>query len=343
MPSQYYYVNPETTDIHGPFLSKDLVVLAHSGVLRREYYVSKDQETWFPATNVNGLIFPPDESESERSAADVLADADVVNSSISAFMEEKPESAGEDENADDGDIEQWLEFPELDTSDDYVPFTPKSRPPIERPAVNVETKTPPKSPPPKSKPPKWKRPDKEESDSEDSDGKKPVVPPPLPTAARSGKPLKMTDFRRPSIEETVLWEGDGCFVTTERFHFSGRDDSQRRGEQSETTVLLRHVAIVQTRDVYSWMPHWPVAFIGGIVGLIGLILMSTSDIPPDSWYPQGLGITGGIVLAVAACLFRKKTGLVIECGTSKFIEFSESHHARSVANVITGVVAGTSR
>ena len=76
MPSQYYYANPEMTDIHGPFSSKDLVVLAHSGVLRREYYVSKDQETWFPATNVNGLIFPPEEAESERTAVDVLADAD---------------------------------------------------------------------------------------------------------------------------------------------------------------------------------------------------------------------------------------------------------------------------
>ena len=88
MPSQYYYANPEMTDIHGPFFSKDLVVLAHSGVLRREYYVSKDQETWFPATNVNGLIFPPEEAESERTAVDVLADADVVNSSMFAFMEE---------------------------------------------------------------------------------------------------------------------------------------------------------------------------------------------------------------------------------------------------------------
>ena len=35
MRSQYYYANPEMTDIHGPFFSKDLVVLAHSGVLRR--------------------------------------------------------------------------------------------------------------------------------------------------------------------------------------------------------------------------------------------------------------------------------------------------------------------
>ncbi len=331
MPSQYYYANPEMTDIHGPFFSKDLVVLAHSGVLRREYYVSKDQETWFPATNVNGLIFPPEEAESERTAVDVLADADVVNSSMSAFMEEKLESAGEDETADDGDIEQWLEFPELNATDDYVPFAPKSRPPIERPVVSVESK----------KPRKPKQPTKEENTGEESDGNKPMAPPPLPTAARSDKPLKITDFRRPSVGETVLWEGDGCFVTTERFHFSGRDDSQRRGERSETTVLLRHVSIVQTRDVYSWTPNWPFALIGAFIGLIGMVLMSTSDISPGSWYPRGLGVIGGIVLVIAVCLFRKKTGLVLECGTRKFFEFSESRHARSVANTITGVTAGS--
>ena len=332
MPSQYYYANPEMTDIHGPFFSKDLVVLAHSGVLRRDYYVSKDQETWFPATKVNGLIFPPEEAESERTAVDVLADADVVNSSMSAFMEEKLESAGEDETADDGDIEQWLEFPELNATDDYVPFAPKSRPPIERPVVSVESK----------KPRKPKQPRKEESTGEESDGNKPNAPPPLPSATKWDKPLEITDFRRPGVDETVMWEGDGCFVTTERFHFSGRDDSQRRGERSETTVLLRHVSIVQTRDVYSWTPNWPFALIGAFIGLIGVVLMSTSDISPDNWYPGGLGVTGGIVLVIAVCLFRKKTGLVIECGTRKFFEFSQSHHARSVANTITGVTAGSS-
>ena len=332
MPSQYYYANPEMTDIHGPFFSKDLVVLAHSGVLRRDYYVSKDQETWFPATKVNVLIFPPEEAESERTAVDVLADADVVNSSLSAFMEENLESAGENETADDGDIEQWLEFPELNATDDYVPFAPKSRPPIERPVVSLESK----------KPRKPKQPRKEENTGEESDRNKPNAPPPLPTSAKSDKPLKITDFRRPGVDETVMWEGDGCFVTTERFHFSGRDDSQRRGERSETTVLLKHVSIVQTRDVYSWTPNWPFALIGAFIGLIGVVLMSTSDISPDNWYPGGLGVTGGIVLVIAVCLFRKKTGLVIECGTRKFFEFSQSHHARSVANTITGVTAGSS-
>ena len=251
---------------------------------------------------------------------------------MSAFMEEKLESAGEDETADDGDIEQWLEFPELNATDDYVPFAPKSRPPIERPVVSVESK----------KPRKPKQPTKEENTGEESDGNKPMAPPPLPTAARSVTPLKITAFRRPSVGETVLWEGDGCFVTTERFHFSGRDDSQRRGERSETTVLLRHVSIVQTRDVYSWTPNWPFALIGAFIGLIGMVLMSTSDISPGSWYPRGLGVIGGIVLVIAVCLFRKKTGLVLECGTRKFFEFSESRHARSVANTITGVTAGSS-
>tara|TARA_B100000676_G_scaffold312956_1_gene390169 strand:+ start:58 stop:1041 length:984 start_codon:yes stop_codon:yes gene_type:complete len=326
MPSQYYYANPEMTDIHGPFFSKDLVVLAHSGVLRRDYYVSKDQETWFPATKVNGLIFPPEEAESERTAVDVLADADVVNSSLSAFMEENLESAGENETADDGDIEQWLEFPELNATDDYVPFAPKSRPPIERPVVSVESK----------KPRKPKQPRKEENTGEESDGNKPNAPPPLPSATKWDKPLEITDFRRPGVDETVMWEGDGCFVTTERFHFSGRDDSQQRGERSETTVLLRHVSIFQTCDV-CWTPNWPGAFIG----LIGVVSMSTSG-RLLSWYPRGLGVTGGIVLLIAVCLFRKNTGLVIEYGTRKFFEFSQSHHARSVANTITGVTAGSS-
>lgn len=332
MPTQYYYADPDTADVHGPFLSKDLVVLAHSGVLRPEYYVSKDQETWFPATNVNGLIFPEIKDESERTAAEILSDTDAVNTSLNAFMQqqshEQSESKETSEASDDDEIERWLEFPEMSSAEQYVPFRPKSRPPIERPNIDNSGTAPAKS--------ASTRPT--DNETEKSPPTAPSAPPPLPVGVSASQFQEATDFRVPNASETVLWEGDGCFVTDVRFHFSGRDDLQRRGERSETTVFLDHISHIQTRDVYHWSPVWFVAIAGAVAGLIGLVLSSTSDIRPDNWIPRALGITGGVVLAIAVCVFKKRTGLVIECGRSKFFEFSESHHAWSVANAIVGVI-----